>query len=360
MADSDALTQMRERIDAIDAQLIEILNDRARLVQQVAHVKAAQGDTDSYYRPEREAQILRRVLERNPGPLAGAGLVAIFREVISACFALEQGLRVAYFGPAGTYTEAAMYKHFGRAVAAVACPAIDDVFRAVETGECACGVVPVENSFAGAVTQTLDRLVDSSARICGEIELPIHHQLLVRDPALDISRVYAHAQALAQCRGWLAKHLPGVPCEAVASNGEAARMASQAPGTAAIAGTDAATIYELAARARNIEDDPRNSTRFLVIGARATPPSGDDKTSLVFAAANQAGALHRALGAFAEHGISMTRIESRPSRRGNWEYLFFVDIQGHADDPKVALALEEFARRTSMLKLLGAYPRAVL
>lgn len=361
MGDSDALSDLRARIDALDLDLLDLLNARARLAQAIAAVKNAGGDTDEFYRPEREARVLRNIKARNAGPLAGEEVTRLFREIMSACLALERRLRVACLGPVGTFTQAATLKHFGHAIDVVPLAAIDEVFREVESGGCSYGVVPVENSIEGVVNHTLDSFMLSPLRICGEVELRIHHHLLARDGAPGtLRRIYAHQQALAQCRRWLDRELLGVERVAVNSNAEAARLAAEQADTAAIAGEAAAEIYGLQTIAANIEDEPNNTTRFLVIGRRPTPPSGDDKTSLLFSTANRPGALYHALGAFAEHGISMTRIESRPSRRGMWDYLFFVDIAGHADEPGVAGALEEFERRAHMVKLLGSYPRAAL
>lgn len=353
------LAALRARIDDIDDRLLELFSQRAATAREVSEAKGPLTDGADRYRPEREAQVLRRVVAANPGPLPDGEVARLFREVMSVCLALQQQLRVAYLGPEGTFTQAAALKHFGHSVLTAAMGAIDEVFREVEAGACHYGVVPVENSLEGVVTYTLDNFVHSSLRICGEVGLRIHHHLLSKAPALGaVARVYAHQQALAQCRRWLDAQLPRVERVAVSSNAEAARRSVAEPGAAAIAGQAAAEIYGLAKLASNIEDQPDNTTRFLVIGRQAAPVSGDDKTSLVFSTANRPGALCHALSAFAEGGISMTKIESRPSRREMWEYLFFVDILGHADDPPVARALERVAAQSSMLKLLGSYPRA--
>jgi chorismate mutase/prephenate dehydratase len=288
-------------------------------------------------------------------------MARLFREIMSACLALEEPMKIAFLGPEGTFTQAAALKHFGHSVRAAPLATIDDVFREVEAGECHYGVVPVENSIEGVVNHTLDMFMNSSLKICGEVELRIHHHLLGRDCSIDgLKRVYAHQQALAQCRRWLSNHLPRAEQIALASNAEAARRAADEPGTAAIAGDAAAAIYGLQSLAQNIEDEADNTTRFLIIGHQSTPPSGDDKTSLIFTTPNQPGALYTMLAAFAENGISMMRIESRPSRRGMWDYFFFIDIEGHVKDPAVAKALKDLKDRAAMLKLLGSYPRAVL
>jgi chorismate mutase/prephenate dehydratase len=301
------------------------------------------------------------VKARNKGPLSDEVVARLFREIMSECLALEMPLRIGYLGPEGTFTEAAALKHFGHAVSSVSMAAIPDVFQEVENGGCHYGVVPVENSSEGVVSHTLDMFMNSPLQICGEVTLRIHHNLLGRGGSLDQLRtVYSHQQSLAQCRGWLDRHLPGVERVAVASNAEAARLASGSDTTAAIAGTMAAERYGLGVLVPNIEDEPDNTTRFLVVGPKAAAPSGDDKTSLLLSTRNEAGGLYQLLEPFAKHGISMTRIESRPSRRVNWDYVFFVDINGHREDPEVAVALAELKRKAGMYKDLGSYPKAVI
>ncbi|MGH8583745.1 MAG: prephenate dehydratase [Gammaproteobacteria bacterium] len=355
------LKELRARIDALDEQLLKLINQRAALAKQVAATKGGAIENDGYYRPEREAQVLRNVIAANPGPLPDEEVARLFREVMSACLALQRPLDVAFLGPEGTFTHAAVLKHFGQSVHAMPMGTIGDVFREVEAGACHYGIVPVENSIEGVVNHTLDMFVNSSLKICGEVELRIHHHLLSKTGGLDEpQRVYAHEQALAQCRRWLDNQLPRAERRALSSNAEAARRAAQEPGSAAIAGDAAANLYGLQRLASNIEDETDNTTRFLVIGHQSTPPSGDDKTSLIFSTSNQPGALYKMLGAFAEHGISMMRIESRPSRRGMWDYVFFVDVEGHLRDALVAEALKDLKQRAAMVKLLGSYPRAVL
>ncbi len=361
MTEAEALAALRARIDALDVRLLELLNERASIALEVARVKSENGSRGPYYRPEREAQVLRAARARNQGPLSGETVARLFREVMSACLALEAPPRVAYLGPEGTWTGAAALRQFGMGAQCVPVTSVEEVFRAVEGDDCGYGVVPVENSLEGVINITLDRFLESPLKICGEVELAIHHCLLARDTELArVSRVCAHQQALAQCRAWLDRSLPGIPREAVSSNADGARRAAGEPGVAAIAAEATAALYGLAVAGRNIEDDPSNTTRFLVLARAAPPPSGNDKTSLVFSTANRPGALHHALGAFAEHGIGMTRIESRPSRRGTWEYVFFADIEGHAEDQHVAAALAHLQDRASMVKLLGSYPRAAL
>jgi chorismate mutase/prephenate dehydratase len=361
MSTEDELSELRARIDEIDARLLALINERAALAQQAGRVKQRSGATDDHYRPEREAQVLRRARAAGAGSLPADEAARLIREIMSACLALEQRLRVAYLGPAGTFTEAAALKHFGRSVEAVPAGAIEEVFQAVEAEHCDVGVVPLENSIEGSVNQTLDRFVVTPLKICGEVELPIHHFLLSRAADLaGVRRVYAHPQSFAQCRHWLDAHLGGIERMPVASNAEAARRAGAEEGAAAIAGDQAGRLYELRQLAARIEDHPGNTTRFAVIGRRPVPPSGDDKTSLLFSVANRPGALYHALKAFADAEISMSRIESRPSRRGAWEYDFFVDVEGHAEEPRVAAALEALRSRAATLKLLGSYPRAAI
>ncbi len=358
MADDDPLKALRARIDQIDEQLQALISERARCAVDIAESKRAAGD-DTCYRPEREADVLRRMLARNQGPLSDETLSRLFREIMSACLALQHPLTIAYLGPAGTFTEAAVLKHFGHAVGTAPQGAIDEVFREVEAGSVDYGVVPIENSSEGAVDHTLDMFMHSPLRICSEIELRIHHNLLVKDGDLaSVRRICAHQMALAQCREWLDGNLAGVERVAVSSNAEAARIAAAEPGTAAIAGLQAADLYGLTALARNIEDEPDNTTRFLVIGRRIPAPSGRDKTSLLVSTANRPGALFRLLKPLAEHGISMTRIESRPSRRGMWDYVFFIDVEGHVEDPALKAALSALEQESAMLKVLGSYPDA--
>ena len=356
----DKLKTVRDRIDVLDEQIQALINERAKCAQEVAALKNG-SDGATFYRPEREAEILRKILARNQGPLSGEEMARLFREIMSACLALEQSLRIAYLGPEGTFTQAAALKHFGHSVKTDSLLSIDEVFREVEAGACHYGVVPVENSTEGVITHTLDMFLNSPLKITGEVQLRVHHNLLGNMEAVSaVKHIYSHQQSLAQCRGWLDEHLAGVERVAVSSNAEAARLASQDKQAAAIASKEAADIYGLRVLSANIEDEPDNTTRFLVIGREAVPVSGKDKTSLLLSASNKPGALHRLLTPLAQHGISMTRIESRPSRRGVWEYVFFVDIEGHTAEPKVAQALEELRTEAAMLKVLGSYPRAIL
>lgn len=358
-----SLNQIRQRIDDVDAQIQQLISDRAGLAQEVAKLKAAEGGSEvtDCYRPGREAEVLRMAMERNQGPLSDDTMGRLVREIMSACLALESPLKVAYLGPEGTYTHSAVLKHFGHAVEAQSQTAIDEIFRSVESGNTAYGVVPVENSIEGVVNHTLDVFASSPLKICGEVTLAVHHCLLSNaENAESIERVYAHAQALAQCRKWLDDKLPGADRIAVSSNAEGARLARDDDQAAAIAAESAAAIYELSVFAEFIEDEPDNSTRFLVIGKQSVPATGQDMTSILLSAPNQPGALFTLLKPFADAGIDLTRIESRPSRRQAWDYYFFVDMVGHCDDPEIATVLEKIQQSSVFFKLLGSFPRAVL
>jgi chorismate mutase/prephenate dehydratase len=351
----DKLKPLREQIDAIDAQILDLLNRRARVAQEVGHVKA---ETNApVFRPEREAQVLRSVAQRNPGPLVGNDVQTIFREIMSACRALERRVTVAYLGPVGTFTEQAAYQQFGHAIEALPCASIDEVFRATEAGTADFGVVPVENSSEGAVNRTLDLLLQTTLTISGELSIQVHHSLMTKTGAMaGVKRICAHSQALAQCQVWLNLNYPGIERQAVASNGEAARLASEDSSVAAIAGEFAGQKYNLQVVKAHIQDDPHNRTRFVVIGRLHTTPSGKDQTSLVLSVPNKAGAVYSLLAPLAAHGVSMTRFESRPARMGTWEYYFYVDLEGHAHDDKVAKTLVELKQNAAFFKLLGSYP----
>lgn len=360
MAESQ-LEQLRKRIDALDERIQTLLNERAALASQVAECKRDLEAETMFYRPEREAEVLRQVRERNSGPMPDDDMVRLFREIMSACLALEQPLAIAYLGPEGTYTQEAALKQFGHAVTLKPLAAIDEIFREVEARGADFGVVPVENSSEGVINHTLDMFMRSPLKICGDVELGIHHQLLSRNPdRAQVRSVRAHQQALAQCREWLDANLPHAERIAVSSNAEAARLASEDDSIAAIASDAAAEMYGLGVLVANIEDDPNNTTRFLVIGNQYVEPSGRDKTSLMVTVRNKAGALYALLEPIARHGVSMTRIESRPSRVSKWDYVFFLDVEGHAEDDNVAAALRELGAEASMLKVLGSYPKCEL
>jgi chorismate mutase/prephenate dehydratase len=357
------LAKIRTRIDEIDVALHSLLNERARFAQQVGISKHADGHTVDFYRPEREAEVLRTALKRNKGPLRDEEILRLFREIMSACLAQQEPLKVAFLGPEGTFTQQAVFKQFGHSVRALALPTIEDVFHEVEAGSADFGVVPIENSTEGTVTHTLDRFLISPLNICGEVELRIHQFLMGRMKSLEhVQRICSHQQSLAQCRQWLDEHLPQVERIAVSSTAEGARRARDEQGTAAIAPQAAAEVYGLDVLVAEIEDRPDNTTRFLVIGSKNFRPSGEDKTTLLVSAGrtDAPGALYQLLESLAKNSISMTRIESRPSRRRKWDYVFFIDIEGHAEDERVAAALTDLKRRASLFRVLGSYPRAIL
>ncbi len=355
------LTEVRQRIDSLDARIQALICERAGLAQAVRSAKGEAATPAEYYRPDREAQVLRRVIERNDGPLADSVMLRLFREIMSACLAQQEPLRVAYLGPEGTFTQQAVFTQFGHSVSASSETGIDEVFRRVQGGEVDFGVVPVENSSQGIVTHTLDMFMHSDVRIAAEVELRIHQHLLTRAGSLEaIERVYAHQQSLAQCRMWLAEHLEHAELIAVSSNAEAARRVRTAPDAAAIAGRNAAELYGLPVMFANIEDHADNTTRFLVLGRELLPPSGEDKTTLMVAGLDGPGALFGLIEPLSKHGVNMTRIESRPSRERRWDYVFFIDMEGHVDDPGLAEALAEIETRAAQVRILGCYPRAVV
>src|SRR6266850_841088 len=357
------LGSIRDHIDDVDARIHALLNERARFAQLVGISKTASGKAVDFYRPEREADVLRKALKRNQGPLRDEEIARLFREIMSACLAQQEPLKVAFLGPEGTFTQAAVLKHFGHSVRALPLPGTGEVFHEVEAGNADFGVVPIENSTEGTVSNTLDLFLRSPLKICGEVELAIHQQLMGAMESLDrVQRVCAHQQALAQCRGWLDEHLPEVERIAVSSNAEGARRARDERGTAAIAGHAAAEIYGLGVLAADIEDRADNTTRFLVIGRKLFASSGKDKTTLLVTAAHTdaPGALYRLLQPLARNRISMTRIESRPSRRRKWDYVFFIDIEGHAEDKHVKRAFRELQKRAEHFKSLGSYQQALL
>ena len=362
-----SLSSLRARIDAVDEKLHALINERARLAREVGMSKHADGHVVDFYKPEREAQVLRMALERNErargqGALRNEEILRLFREIMSACLAQEAPLKVAFLGPEGTFTQTAVLKHFGHSVRGLPLSSIDEVFHEVESAQADFGVVPIENSSEGTVNHTLDRFVNSPLKICGEVELRIHHFLMGKMRAMgDVRRICSHAQSLAQCRGWLDEHLPAMERIAVASNAEGARRARDEAGTAAIAGQTAAEVYGLELLATEIEDRPDNTTRFFVIGRRLFAASGADRTTLLVSVGNtnSPGALHQLLAPLASNGISLTRIESRPSHKGKWNYVFFMDIEGHAEDPKVSKALAQLRKQASLYRVLGSYPRAV-
>jgi chorismate mutase/prephenate dehydratase len=362
-SDNDALAALRGKIDAVDEAIQRLIAERAQFAKEVGIVKGLTS-TIEYYRPEREAQVLRKVVERNDGPLRDEEMVRLFRELMSACLAQEEPLKVAYLGPEGTFTQSAVFKHFGHSVHALAVPTIDEVFHEVESGTADFGVAPIENSSEGTVNiHTLDMFLTSPLKICGEIELRIHQHLMGRMHDLkDVKRVCSHPQSLAQCRGWLVQHLPDVEKVPVVSNAEAARRARDEEGTAALAGESAAKVYGLRILFNTVEDRDDNTTRFVVVGRKLFPASGHDKTSIVVSAAEteEPGVLLQLLAPLSRHGVSMTRIESRPSRKRKWDDVFFLDLDGHAEDARVSKALDEMRTKASLFKVLGSFPKAVL
>jgi chorismate mutase/prephenate dehydratase len=354
-----SLPALRRQIDRIDDELLRLLNRRAALALAIAEQKAR--SNSGVYAPAREKGVLARLARANRGPLPESLVRAIFREIISASRSLEQRLRIAFLGPEATVTHLAARQQFGAAADYLPATSIGEVFQEVEGGRADLGVVPVENSTEGMVAHTLDLLADSSLRICAEMSLPVRHHLLVRPGgALDqVMRVVAHPQALAQCRAWLAEHLPGVPTETESSNARAAERARAEAGVAAIAGAAAAETYGLITLAEGIQDDPANMTRFLVLGGHdETQPSGDDKTSILFSVRDEVGILARMLRPFAAHGIDLIKIESRPLRGRPWEYVFFLDLKGHRRERRVQQALAAVERAALRLKVLGSYPAA--
>lgn len=359
------LHALRIRIDQLDEKILELISERARCAQEVGHIKTREqqeGEEVIFYRPEREAQVLKRIMQLNQGPIDNEEMACLFREIMSTCLALEQPVKVAYLGPEGTFSQAAALKHFGQAVTSKPMAAIDEIFREVAAGAMQFGVVPVENSTEGAINHTLDSFLEHDLVICGEVELRIHHHLLVGENTKTdhITRIYSHAQSLAQCRKWLDAHYPNVERVAVASNAEAAKRVKSEWNSAAIAGDMAAQLYGLKILDEKIEDRPDNSTRFLIIGNQHVPATGDDKTSVIVSVNNKPGALHELLIPFHVHGIDLTRIETRPSRSGKWTYVFFIDLLGHQSDPLVKSALEKIAQGSAGVKVLGSYPKAVL
>ncbi|MDO1510377.1 MULTISPECIES: prephenate dehydratase [unclassified Neisseria] len=360
MSADDKLLPHRNAIDKIDATILNLLNQRAGHARAIGELKG----TGTVYRPEREAAVLNRIQNLNHGPLPNEAVARLFREIMSECLAVERPLTISYLGPAGTFTQQAAIKHFGHAAHTQACTTIDECFRQVEARQADYLVAPVENSTEGSIGRTLDLLSVSPLQACGEVVLRIHHHLLRKNSSekTGIKKIYAHAQALAQCHEWLNRHLPDAVRISVSSNAEAARLAAESneAAVAAIAGQTAAELYRLTKVADNIEDEPNNTTRFLVLGHQTTTPTGRDKTSLVVSTPNKAGAVNALLKPFTEQSISMTKFESRPSRSGLWDYLFFIDIEGHKDDTKVQAALTELNDRASFVKIIGSYPTAIL
>lgn len=353
------LPELRTEIDALDLELLALLNQRATLAHEVGQIK--QVDGSPVFRPEREAQVIGSLQADNPGPLKNSSVAVIWREIMSACRALEAAQRVAYLGPAGTFSEQAALQFFGSSIERVPCVSIDEVFRATAAGSAEFGVVPVENSSEGVVSRSLDLLLNSPLHIVGETSFLVRHNLLRLSPSLDgIEVVYAHPQALAQCQDWLTTHLPHAERRAASSNAEGARLAATNPAWAAIASERAGSEFGLHVASHAIQDDAFNRTRFAVVCLPQTLPApaatGHDCISLVVSVPNQPGAVHDLLMPLKTHGVSMTRFESRPARSGQWEYYFYIDLEGHPSQPHVALALKELQGLSAFYKVLGTYP----
>ncbi len=363
MSDSN-LQSLRNQIDDIDERLLTLINQRAECAVRVAEVKKnelKEGDSLGFFRPDREAQVIKRIRELNQGPLSDKEAGRLIREVMSACLALEQPMKIAYLGPEGTFTQSAALKHFGHSVNTIAMSCIPDVFSAVQGGRADFGLVPVENSTEGVISHTLDMFIYSDLKVCGEVEVRIHHQLanLSNDMA-GIEKIYSHEQSLAQCRNWLDQNYPTILRVPVSSNAEAARMASLDNKAAAICGIQAVEIFDLKICHENIEDLADNTTRFMVIGDIDVAASGHDKTTILLSARNEPGSLLALLKPLAKMGISMNKIESRPSPNRLWEYVFFIDIDGHQNDKSVANALHDLQKQAALFKVLGSYPKVEL
>ena len=356
-----SLADARQRIDLIDRTIQQLIAERAGWAHQVGKAKGPLKAAVDYYRPEREAQVLRMVVDRNDGPLSDEVLVRLFREIMSACLAQQEPLKIGYLGPEGTFSEQAVRKHFGHSAHGLPLASIEEVFQEVENGAADFGMVPVENSGQGTIQITLDMFLTSNLKICGEVELRVRQFLFSRTGRIeDIERVYSHPQSFAQCKNWLRGNLPKVEKLPVSSNAEAARRARNADDVAAIAGESAGHVYGLRkVIVSPIEDRDDNTTRFLVLGRQIFPSSGHDRTSVLVFIKDQPGALFNVLSPFARHGISMNRIESRPSHQAQWEYAFFIDLAGHVEDESMKQAFAELKSYAAQIKVLGSYPVAV-
>lgn len=354
----DLLAPLRARIDELDRQLVRLLNERAGVVVEIGQIKRRNESSLPIYAPDRERTVLEQVRKTNTGPLPDACLEAIWRELMSGSFALERPLRVGYLGPPGTFSHLAARRKFGASIEYDNLTSIPAVFEQVSRGHVDLGVVPIENSTEGAVGDTLDSFLDSPVRVCAEVLVGVHHNLLSNDPVDTIQRVYSHPQPLGQCRHWLTAQLPQAERIIASSTTSAAEQAARESGSAAIASMLAADLYGLKVAFANIEDNPNNTTRFFIIGKQASKPTGDDKTSIMFTTEHAPGALTAVLDVFRDHGLNLTHIDKRPSKRVNWEYYFFIDVEGHADEPKVEAAIAEATKHCIQLTVLGSFPRA--
>ncbi len=352
-----SVDDVRQRIDAIDDELVELLNKRIAAAIEIGKLK--QDSAGEVYVPAREKAVLEGAIERNSGPITDDALKAVYREIMSASLAQEKQVGVAYLGPAATFTHHAARSRFGTSVEYVACETARDVFASVEKGNADYGVVPIENSIQGPEAPTLDCFVDTGLKICAEIILPISQCLLSRAPRERVKRVYSHPQAFAQCRGWMRMEMPGVEQVSTTSTAKAAELAALEDGSAAIASALAAEMYKLDVVAESIQDVSGNKTRFMVLANSCGAPTGDDKTSIIFSVKHAAGSLYNALESFREYGLNMTKIESRPSKSKAWEYCFFVDFEGHSDDEPIAKALADLSTHCVFATVLGSYPKAL-
>jgi len=350
------IPEHRQAIDKLDAQIVRLLNERTKHVLGIGEVKRKAGE--EIYAPHRERQVLQRIAKLNPGPITDESLKAIYREIMSSALALEKSMTIAYLGPEATFTHQAAIQRFGSSLRYAPQKTIADVFNEVAKGRADYGVVPVENSTEGVVTHTLDMFVDSDLKIVSQIVLPISHCLVSKARRDQIQKLYVHPQTLAQCRSWIHKSFPHAELVETSSNARSAELAAQEKKSAAIAGLLAAEKYGVPVLEHDIQDNAANATRFLVLGRKCSPPTGHDRTSLMFSIADAVGALHRALAPFRKYRLNMTKIESRPSKRKAWEYFFFVDCDGHANDPKVAKAIAQLSAQCSFVKVLGSYPNA--
>jgi chorismate mutase/prephenate dehydratase len=354
--DEEALAPLRAKIDELDQQLIKLLNDRAKVVVEVGKVKRA-GNTPIYV-PDREKRVLEQVRSYNQGPLPDKCIDAIYRELMSGSFAIERPLRIGYLGPPGSFSHAAATAKFGQSVEYDKLADIPLIFNAVDRGDCDYGLIPIENSTEGSVAASLDALADTKAKVCAEVLIAIHHNLMANCDAPKIKRIYSHPQALAQCRNWLSAQFPNIERIATASTSRAAEMAANEEGSAAIASALAAKLHNLHLQFENIEDNANNTTRFYVIGHQSTKPTGDDKTALMFTTEHKPGALTEVLNVFNDFGLNLTHIDKRPSQRVNWEYTFFVDLMAHQEEDAFKQATAEAKKHCLQLITLGSFPRA--
>jgi chorismate mutase/prephenate dehydratase len=346
----------RKAIDEIDAKLVQLLNERTQHVLGIGEIKRRAGQ--EIYAPHRERAVLNRISRLNKGPITNESLHAVFREIMSSALSLEKAMKIAYLGPEATFTHQAAIRRFGSSLRYSPQKTIADVFTEVSKSRAEYGVVPVENSTEGVVTHTLDMFVDSDLKVVAQIVLPVQHCLLSNSPRGDIKRLYSHPQSLGQCRGWVQNNLPKAEIIESSSNARAAELATKEPGSAAIAGILAAEKYDLTVLEYDIQDNAANATRFLVLGRTCSPPTGKDRTSIMVSVTHKVGALHNAIAAFRRYKINMTKIESRPSKRKAWEYFFFIDFDGHFEEPKVVKTLNELSQHCNFVKVLGSFPNA--